>query len=75
MVKYQLGSDYMTTVNLLDEMSVYENAFTKSEVVLFDYLKINIDEIIYMSVTELAEKSKLPNWAFRSSSINACNSG
>lgn len=46
----------MTTVNLLDEISVYENAFTKSEVVLYEYLKQSIDEIIYMSVTELAEK-------------------
>ena len=45
----------MTTGNLIDAISVYENAFTKSEVILYDYLKDKIDDIIYMSVTELAE--------------------
>ena len=46
----------MTTVNLLDEISVFEFAFTKSEKKLYDYLLDHIHEIIYMSVTELAEK-------------------
>ena len=46
----------MTTVNLLDEISVFEFAFTKSEKKLYDYLQDHINEIIYMSVTELAER-------------------
>lgn len=45
----------MATGNMIDAISIYENAFTKSEKVLYEYLKNSIDDIIYMSVTELAE--------------------
>ncbi len=46
----------MVAGNLLDAISVYENAFTKSEKILYEYLKEAIDDLIYMSVTELADK-------------------
>jgi len=46
----------MSTSNMLDGISVYESAFTKSEKTLYQYLKTNINDIIYMSVTELAER-------------------
>ena len=45
----------MPVQNILDEMSVFEFAFTKSERKLYEYLKKHINDIIYMSVTELAE--------------------
>lgn len=46
----------MVATSLIDTISVYENAFTKSEKILYQFLKEHIDEIIYMSVTELSEQ-------------------
>jgi DNA-binding MurR/RpiR family transcriptional regulator len=46
----------MVATSLLHTISVYENAFTKSEKILYEFLQTHIDDIIYMSVTELAER-------------------
>lgn len=46
----------MAIINFLDEISVYESVFTKSERRFYEYLIEHIQEIIYMSVTELADR-------------------
>lgn len=37
----------------------YENSLTKKEMIVADYVKKNANEIIYLSVTELAEKANV----------------
>lgn len=49
----------MATQNLIDEISVYESVFTKSEQKLYQYLKEHINEIMYMSVTELSDHTDI----------------
>ncbi len=47
----------MTNVDLFSSISTMYNSFTKSEKRLADYILKNRDQIMFMSITELAEKS------------------
>ncbi|MBO1265155.1 MurR/RpiR family transcriptional regulator [Proteiniclasticum sp. SCR006] len=49
----------MNNVDVFDRISTLYNSFTKSEKRLADYILKERDQIMFMSITELAEKSKV----------------
>lgn len=49
----------MNNVDIFDRISTLYNSFTKSEKRLADYILKDRDQIMFMSITELAEKSKV----------------
>ncbi|NCC79770.1 MAG: MurR/RpiR family transcriptional regulator [Clostridia bacterium] len=49
----------MNNVDIFDRISTLYNSFTKSEKRLADYILKERDQIMFMSITELAEKSKV----------------
>ncbi|MFH5835194.1 MurR/RpiR family transcriptional regulator [Proteiniclasticum sp. C24MP] len=49
----------MNNVDVFDRISTLYNSFTKSEKRLADYILKQRDQIMFMSITELAEKSKV----------------
>ncbi len=49
----------MPNVDLFTSISTLYNSFTKSEKRLADYILKNRDQIMFMSITELAEKAKV----------------